>query len=338
MTQVSTGGAFGAKEDLNVQAHAALGGNRDRAARARDSHAQGEPPLPREAPPDVARLHGRLRRGGESDGAARADRRRHRRVRERRRQGARARGGPRLQRLRRADRRRRGDGRLHEQPAVRRDARLRRQPVELRHRGGARPARRGGRDRRLGDPLAERARRRRPLRHRPEARAGRRPEEDAARGPRCLPRRAIRRDRLRGEEHRDRQRRPGVRPRHPPPRGRRNGHALPLLDRDGPGRGHRAAADRVRGARAAAGARRRRRRHRARARDRADDGVALDRARRPCRDRSRREAEGRARRGAALQLAGREFRGEIAVNYTTTNDPAIAEPSRTSRTPGRPRW
>ena len=99
-----------------------------------------------------------------------------RRLRERRRQGARARGRPRLRRLPGAERRRRGEGRLHEQPALRRDARLRRQPVELRDRGRARPARRAGRDRRLGDPLAQRARGGRPLRHRPEARPRRRPE------------------------------------------------------------------------------------------------------------------------------------------------------------------
>ena len=49
------------------------------------------------------------------------------------------------------------------------------------------------RHRRLGDPLAQRARERRPLRHRAEARARRRPEEDAARRARRLPRRALRR-------------------------------------------------------------------------------------------------------------------------------------------------
>ena len=69
---------------------------------ARHAVAQGEPALPLEAPRDVARLHGRLRRRGPAHRGSRPDRRRHRRVRECRRQGARARGGPRLQRLPRA--------------------------------------------------------------------------------------------------------------------------------------------------------------------------------------------------------------------------------------------
>ncbi len=129
-----------------------------RAACARHAQPEGEPALPRQAARDVARVHRRLRRGGTAARRARPDRRRHRRLRERRRQGARARGRPRLRRLPGAERRRRGEGRLHEQPAVRGDARLRRQPVQLRHRGRPRPARRAGRDRRLGDPLAQRAR------------------------------------------------------------------------------------------------------------------------------------------------------------------------------------
>ena len=301
VTQVATGGAFGAKEDLNVQSHAALLATRHGPSGARDAVAQGEPALPLEAPRDVARLHRRLRRRGQAHRRPRADRRRHRRVRQRRRQGARARRGPRLQRVRRARRRRRGDRRLHEQPAVRRDARLRRQPVELRHGRRARRARRAGRHRRLGDPLAQRARRRRALRHRAEARPGRRPEEDAARRPRRLPRREVRGHRLRRQEHRHRQRRARVRPRHPPPGGRRHRHALPLLDGDGPGRRHRAPADRLRGARAAAGTRPRPRRHRARARDRPDDRLARDGPRRPRGDRRGARAEGGAERVAARE-------------------------------------
>ena len=57
VTQVSTGGAFGAKEDLNVQAHAALLATDDRAARAPHAHPAREPALPLEAPSDVAHVH-----------------------------------------------------------------------------------------------------------------------------------------------------------------------------------------------------------------------------------------------------------------------------------------
>ena len=58
-------------------------------------------------------------------------------------------------------------------------------------------------------------------------------------------------------------------------------HAVPLVDRDGPGRPHRPAPDRLRGARPRRrSAITRRGRHRARARHRADDRVARDRARR----------------------------------------------------------
>ena len=173
---------------------------------ARRPEQEGESPLPRQAPPDVARVHRGLRRGGQAARGQGADRRRLRRLRERRCQGARARCRPRVRRVQGAERRRRGDGRLHEQSAVRRDARLRRQPVQLRDRGRPRPARRAGRDRRLGDPLAERARSGRPLLHRAAARPRRRPEADAACSSRRLPRRAVRGDRLRSEEHGHRQR------------------------------------------------------------------------------------------------------------------------------------
>ena len=214
VTQVSTGGAFGAKEDLNVQCHAALLASVTGRPGARHPDPQARASA---STPSATRCGSSTRAGCDEEGhllaRPRADRRRHRRLRERRRQGARARRRPRLRRLQGAERRRRGDGRLHEQPAVRRDARLRRQPVELRDRGRARPARRAGRHRRLGDPLAQRARRGRPLLHRPAARPRRRPEADAARGARRLPRRALRRHRLRREEHRHRQRHARVRPR-----------------------------------------------------------------------------------------------------------------------------
>ena len=163
-----------------------------------------------------------------------------------------------------------GEGGLHEQPALRRDARLRRQPVQLRDRGRARPARRAGRDRRLGDPLAQRARGR---------------ATASAPGQKLGPgvglkktllavRDAYRDARYAGiacgvkntgigngmTEYGRAVLRVG---------GGRDGDALPLLDGDGPGRPHGPAADRLRGARPAARAGPGRGRHRARARDRA---------------------------------------------------------------------
>ena len=148
-------------------------------------------------------------------------------------------------------------------------------------------ARRAGRHRRLGDPLAERARRRRPLRHRAELGPRRGLKKTLLAVRDAYRERALRRHRLRRQEHRHRQRHARARPRDPAAGGRRVGDALPLLDGDGPGRAHRAPADRVRGARPAARARPGRRRHRARARHGPDDGVALDRARRQRRDRRR---------------------------------------------------
>ena len=55
MTQVSTGGAFGAKEDLNVQGHAALLAMTTGRPVLLTLTRQREPALPLEAPSDVAR-------------------------------------------------------------------------------------------------------------------------------------------------------------------------------------------------------------------------------------------------------------------------------------------
>ena len=119
-----------------------VGPGPDRAARAPDRRAgeadaepRGVDPPPPEAPPADDGLHGRLRRRGPAHRRQGAHDRRLRRLRVGRRQGARARGGPRLRRLSRAQRRRRVARRLHQQPAVRRDARLRRQPGALRDGG-----------------------------------------------------------------------------------------------------------------------------------------------------------------------------------------------------------
>ena len=182
VTQVSTGGAFGGKEDLSVQAQAALLAVRDWTPRAAPPQPPREHPLPREAPPDVAGLHGRLRRGGPARRRPGADHRRQRRLRERRGQGPGARRGPRVRAVPRPERGRGGDRGLHEQPAVGRHARVRGQPGRVRARGRAGHAGRAGRRGRLGVPLAQRARRRRPVHDRPEAGRGRGRPGDAARG------------------------------------------------------------------------------------------------------------------------------------------------------------
>ena len=198
------------------------------------------------------RLHRRLRRRGPSRRRPGPHRRRHRRLRERRREGARARGRA---RLRRRTRSRTSTSRRRavytNNPPVRRDARLRRQPDELRDRRRARPARRAGGDRRLGDPLAQRARR--PATGSGPARCsgpgvGLKKTllavRDAYRGARYAG------HRLRGQEHGHRERRwSSTAGRSCAPEADGTRDALPLLDRDGPGRAHGLRADRVRGAR-----------------------------------------------------------------------------------------
>ena len=91
----------------------------------------------------------------------------------------------------------------------------------------------------LGDSLAQRAPDRRPVRDRPAARPGRGPREDTPRRARRVPRRPLRRDRVRREERGNRQRDGRAREGTAPRGARRDGHAVALLDRDGPGRAHR---------------------------------------------------------------------------------------------------
>ena len=133
VTQVATGGAFGGKEDLNVQAaggaaracdRAARDAARCRAPRACASHVKRHPFW-------MDYTVG-VRRGGPPRRRQGPHRRRQRRLRQRRRQGPGARRRPRLRGLPGAQRGRRGARRLHEQPAVRRHARLRGQPGRLR--------------------------------------------------------------------------------------------------------------------------------------------------------------------------------------------------------------
>ena len=181
--------------------------------------------------------------------AARANRRRHRRLRERRRQGARAGRRPRLRRIQGPERRRRGEGRLHEQPAVRRHARIRRQPVELRRRGHARPARRrvgiDGWEIRWRNAL-DTGDRSAPARGSARASASRRRCSPCATrtGTRATP----------GSPAASRTRASATASRSTAARsyGRSAtvSYAAPLLDGDGPGRAHRPAPARLRGARA----------------------------------------------------------------------------------------
>ncbi len=157
--------------------------------------------------------------------------------------------------------------------------------------------------RRLGDPLAERARDGRPVRDRAAARSGRRRCKQTLLAVRDAYRSApLRRDRLRRQEHRHRQRLTEYGRAILAARGRRHGHPAStrgprwarachtvLRQIAGDELGYRPGADP------------RRRRHRARARHRRDDRVAGDDARRP----------GGARRGTALrdELAGAAARG-----------------------------
>ena len=248
---VPSGGAFGGKEDMSVQAQTALLARVTGRPVKLVLDPRGVRPDPPEAPPHPARLHGRLRRRGAAHGGRGAARRRLGRLRLGRRQGARARGRPRLRPVPRAGGGRRGAGRLHEQPAVRGHARLRRAPGGLRHRGLPRPPREEGRPRRLGDPQPQRRGRRRHRHHRPGAREVGGPPQDARRGEgrllRGAPRREGRRDRLRPQEQRHRQRRRRV-GQVPAGRGdRRDGLALQRLHGDGPGAADRARAVRGRG-------------------------------------------------------------------------------------------
>ena len=314
VTQVATGGAFGAKED--VGAPVPLG-----AARA----VTGQPVRITLTRAESLRFHSKrhpmwldYRVGCDEEGTARrrprAHHRRHGRLRQRRRQGARAGRRPRVRRRtasRTSTSRRSRSTRTTRPRGAMRGFGVNQTSFAIE--GVPRHAGREGRPRRLGDALAQRARRGRPLLDRPAARRGRRPEADAARGARRLRRRALRGHRLRRQEHRDRQRDDRVRPRDPAARARRQRDPLPLLDGDGPGREHGARADRLHRARPRPRPGPRRRRHRARSRDRSDDRLARDRARRQRGDRRRAEAGGGLRRAAARRARRAGVRGRVRL-------------------------
>ena len=213
--------------------------------------AGGEPALPPEAPSAHDEVHGRVRRGRAPGRGAGADRRRHGRLRERGRQGPGAGGRSRVQRVPGPERRRRGAGRLHEQPAVRGDARVRR------------ATRRTSRWRACstGSPKTSGSTAGRSAGGTPST-SGDRFGTGQVLGPGVglkatllAVRDAYRDGRYAGIAC-------GVKntgigngvpergPGDPAARGRRHRHAVPLVDRDGPGRPHGAPPDRVRGARA----------------------------------------------------------------------------------------
>ena len=337
VTQVATGGAFGGKEDLNVQGHAAL------LALTAD-----RPVLLALSRADSLRFSIKRHRfwmdytvacdgEGIADGGQGPLRRRQRRLRQRRRQGPRACRRAMPAAPTRCPTSTSRPAPSNQQPALRRHARVRCQPGQLRHGDAARPPRRGGRHRRLGDPLAQCARGRQPLRHRPEADPGVGLKDTLLAVKDQYQERQVRGHRLRRQEHRHRQRHEGVRPRRGAARGRRQAHGLPLLDRDGAGHPYRDAPDRQRRAGPGARSHHRRRRHQPRARYGHHHRLARDDARRPGRPPGLRGSAGRdgqaalpARRPRRRGVPGRDRRRlDHAARVPTSRSP-----SRTSATAG----
>ena len=152
------GGAFGGREDVSMQIHAALLAlHTNRAVKIVYNREESFTGHVHRHPSRIWARHTRDARGParQRRDADPARRRRlrlelDRRLRERRR--------VRLRPLQRPERAARGDRRLHEQPAVRRDARLRRRPDLLRGRGPDGQARRRARDRPGRAAAAERPR------------------------------------------------------------------------------------------------------------------------------------------------------------------------------------
>ena len=244
VTQVSTGGAFGAQGGPERPVARGAARHRHRPAGAADADARGEPALPLEAPPDVARLHGRLRRGRTpAPPSARGSSATPAPMPASATRCSSARPATPAARTRcptSTSRRRavytnnppcgamRGFGVNQTNFAIEGVLDLLAEQVgidgwEIRWRNALDVGDRFGTGQKLGP--------------------GRRPQADAARRARRLPRRAVRRHRLRRQEHRHRQRHDGVRPT-PILRPEADGTVdpLPLLDGDGPGRPHRARA------------------------------------------------------------------------------------------------
>ena len=129
----SSGGAFGAKEDLTIQGQTALAAFASAAAGEVRAHTQAIDAGSPEAAPHFAALHGGCGRRRPPAGRARADGRRYRRVFEYRREVPAARSVPCDGRLQRAERRYSGHRRVHEQSGQRRDARIWEQSGAIRH-------------------------------------------------------------------------------------------------------------------------------------------------------------------------------------------------------------
>ena len=232
---VQNGGAFGGKEDLMGQHHAAL-----------LCLATGRPVMLRFDRKMSLRMHAKrhpivmdyaagLRPGRPAGGPGGAHAFGLRRLRQRRHEGDRAGRGPLGRRLRHPQRPREGHRGDHQQRLLRRHARLRRQPGLLRHRVQRGRAVRHGRLRPLAVPLGQRPGGRQGHRHRPGAhqRGGRARLPGGPEGP--VPGRQLRGHRRRHQEHRHRLRHAGLRPGQDRRAGPGQGGAPPRLVRDGPG-------------------------------------------------------------------------------------------------------
>ena len=153
---VPNGGAFGGKEDMTIQAQTALAGASDRQARANRAEPRRIDPHAPQAASHHHDLHGGLRWRGTPDRRPDQSAGRLGRLCLGRRQGDRAGGRTCLRTVPDSGHRHRGRGRLHQQSALRRHARLRRQPDQFRHRRLPGSAGEESRHRRLGNALAQR--------------------------------------------------------------------------------------------------------------------------------------------------------------------------------------
>ena len=129
------GGAFGAREDLSMQIHASLLALQDRTAGPHGLQPRGVVLRPRPSAPGVPALRARRRRRRPAGVRPGRDRPRRRRLRLELAGGGGQRGDAGRRSLRGRRRRDRQLGRLHQQSAVRSDARLRRGAGVLRLRG-----------------------------------------------------------------------------------------------------------------------------------------------------------------------------------------------------------
>ena len=201
----ASGGAFGAKEELSIQAQTAMAALPAGPAGEDRAHARAVDAAPRQAPPDDDRAHGRRRRRRASAGAAVADRRRCRRLRTARAPSALLRAAchscgavPR--------RRTSTSNRRPSTPTTRTSGAMRgfgSNQAQFAHGRRDGHPRREGRRRRLGHPRAEHPQPRRRVRDRPDHARERPRHARVARGRQGrLQEREIQGHRLRHQEHR----------------------------------------------------------------------------------------------------------------------------------------